>query len=114
MYIFSIKWRFVGILHGAQDGKVVLTRYNLYKGTIVNSVFDHAPEETTSVFDLFPIFPMSGYTFTVAALPYDANVISDVDPDGDDTHKYTNHWGLEPYMVETIGQALASPSCSNI
>ncbi len=86
-----------------------MERHNIYSD---QNQLTSWPETVANLQDLFPPFPMDGYQFTVAGLPYDAYVTSDNDPNPtSETRLFENHSGLEVEMVHILSEVLVMFWC---
>ena len=93
----------MGLLKVLGNGEATLTRYNIYRSRPQSTLWRPA----SSIEELFPEFPMEGFRFRVATLPYDVSMIADVDPNPpDDEHLYTNHTGVEAALLEMAADVM--------
>ncbi len=101
--------RFVGTMRTAgDDRKIVLSRYSIYTDSLVPALWppEWSGGEAPTASEVFPDLPMSGYTLTVTAMPYDAAVTAKSSGSDDPTDLFADHDGLEVRLVRACSQAL--------
>ena len=110
---FEVKrHRYVGLLND-MSAKVFMSRFNVYsdmpaKSIVTPSSSNRDDDACCDLDQLFPDFALSGFTFRLSALPYDAYVTADRDDrPASDKRVFVNHRdGLEIRMMQAFSSIL--------